>query len=596
MSEIKRIFGRIREGRLKELTTQWMWMYVYVRRYWWLIAIYTALGSMGSFLGLGTSLVSRDLVDAVTGSSGGKILEAAVFYVGVGVSQIFVNLIKGRISLRIRLKITNEIREDIYSQILHTDWASLSGYRTGDFLYRVNGDAGIVSGNILNFIPNLVSICISFGGAFLVMIQNDPWMALIALAGAPVTFLSSRRTTKKMRAYQSRNQNVATDKMAFDQETFQNLQIIKAFGLVECFTGKLHQIQKESMDMAMAQNKFQSGTMVLNSLIGQLVGYLCYGFAIFRLWRGDITYGTMTMFVSMAASLRGSFNAIIGLLPTVVRVGTSVERIMEMVNLPREETQDNQEAENIRKEAKESGVEVRMEQVTFQYEEGRPVYQGADFMARPGEIVVLIGPSGQGKTTTLRLFLSLFHPVKGSVTVANPQKDPIKTSASTRRLFSYVPQGNTMFTGTIAENMRLIKPEATDDEIRQALETACAWEFVKELPNGIDTQMRERGQRFSEGQNQRLSIARAILADAPVILLDEATSALDIRMEKRLLSQILKRDPCRTVIAVTHRPSVFSMCNRIYRMEDGAMKELSKQEIDLLSKEAYQIDRERNLA
>lgn len=596
MSDIKRILGRIRDGRLKELAGEWLWMYAYVRRYWWLIAIYTALGSFGSLLGLGTSMVSRDLVDAVTGTSGGAILEAAALYVGVGVSQIFINLVKGRISLKIRLKITNEIREDIYSQILHTDWESLAGYRTGDFLYRVNGDAGIVSGNILNFIPNLVSICISFGGAFLVMMQNDPWMALIALAGAPATFFSSRKTTKKMREYQSQNQDVATDKMSFDQETFQNLQIIKAFGLVETFTKKLHTIQQESMNMALAQNKFQAGTMVLNSLIGQLVGYLCYGFAIYRLWQGDITYGTMTMFVSMASSLRGSFNAIIGLIPTMVRVGTSAGRIMEMVNLPREEAESSEEAEAMREEARERGVEVRMDYVTFQYEENRPIYQEADFEARPGEIVVLIGPSGQGKTTTLRLFLGLFHPAKGSITVSNPGGKTLKTSASTRCLFSYVPQGNTMFTGTIAENMRLIRPEASDEEICQALETACAWEFVKKLPNGIHTQMKERGQRFSEGQNQRLSIARAILADAPVILLDEATSALDIQMENRLLKQIMKNDPCRTVIVATHRPSVFSMCDRIYRVENGYMKELPKEEVQLLSQGEQQIGKERNLA
>ena len=596
MADVKRILDRIREGKLKELAGEWMWMHIYVRRYWWLIAVYTGLGSLGSFLGLGTSMVSRELVDAVTGTSGGAILEAAALYVGVGVSQIFINLVKGRISLKIRLKITNEIREDIYSQILHTDWESLSGYRTGDFLYRVNGDAGIVSGNILNFIPNLVSICISFGGAFLVMVQNDPWMALIALAGAPVTFLSSRKTTKKMREYQSENQNAATDKMSFDQETFQNLQIIKAFGLVDRFTERLHKIQQDSMDMALAQNKYQSGAMVLNSLIGQLVGYLCYGFAIYRLWRGEITYGTMTMFVSMAASLRGSFNAIIGLVPTVIRVGTSAGRIMEMVNLPREEAEFSQEAEAVRKEAGVSGVEVRMDQVTFQYEEGRPVYQEANFAAYPGEIVVIIGPSGQGKTTTLRLLLGLFHPVKGKVTVSNPGKAPLNVSASTRHLFSYVPQGNTMFTGTIAENMRLIKPEASDEEICRALETACAWEFVKKLPDGIHTQMKERGQRFSEGQNQRLSIARAILADAPVILLDEATSALDIRMENRLLKQIMKSDPCRTVIVATHRPSVFSMCSRIYRVADGSMEELSKEEVTSLSLGERQIERERNLA
>ena len=579
MSDVKRIIQRIREGRLKQLTGEILWMYAYVRRYWLLIAVYVLLGASGSVLGLGTSVVSKDLVDAVTGVNSRGIVQVAFLYVGVGVGQIFVNAVKSRLSLKVRLKVTNEIRADIYEQVLRTNWESLAKYRSGDLLYRVNGDAGMVANTILTFLPNVVTTLISFGGAFLIVIQNDPWMALIALLGAPVSFLTSRYSAKRMRQFQRDNQNVASDRTVFDQETFQNLQFIKAFGMLDRVTEKFHRIQQESVDVALRQNKFQQYMTITTSLVGQAVGYACYGFAAFRLWQGQISYGTMTMFVSMAASLRGSFSGILNLAPMVIRAGISAERIMEITGLPRDSMADKEEAEEIRKQSREKGVYVHMENVDFAYEEDKWIYQGADFRAEPGEIVALIGPSGQGKTTTLNLILGLYHPKKGTIRVGNPGGNELRASSSTRCLFSYIPQGNTMFSGTIADNMRMVKPEASDEEIRSALEAACAWEFVGKLEHGMDTEVRERGTRFSEGQKQRLSIARALLADAPVMILDEATSALDVATERRVLRSIIRKEPNRTVIVAAHRPSVFSMCSRVYKVGGSRITELDEQGI-----------------
>ena len=579
MSDVKRIIQRIREGRLKQLTGEILWMYAYVRRYWLLIAVYVLLGASGSVLGLGTSVVSKELVDAVTGVNSRRIVQVACLYVGVGVGQIFVNAVKSRLSLKVRLKVTNEIRADIYEQVLCTNWESLAKYRSGDLLYRVNGDAGMVANTILTFLPNVVTTLISFGGAFLIVIKNDPWMALIALLGAPVSFLTSRYSAKRMRQFQRDNQNVASDRTVFDQETFQNLQFIKAFGMLDRVTEKFHRIQQESVDVALRQNKFQQYMTITTSLVGQAVGYACYGFAAFRLWQGQISYGTMTMFVSMAASLRGSFSGILNLAPMVIRAGISAERIMEITGLPRDSMEDKEEAEEIRKQSREKGVYVHMEDVDFAYEVDKWIYQGADFRAEPGEIVALIGPSGQGKTTTLNLILGLYHPKKGTIRVGNPGGNELRASSSTRCLFSYIPQGNTMFSGTIADNMRMVKPEASDEEIRSALEAACAWEFVGKLEHGMDTEVRERGTRFSEGQKQRLSIARALLADAPVMILDEATSALDVATERRVLRSIIRKEPNRTVIVAAHRPSVFSMCSRVYKVGGSRITELDEQGI-----------------
>lgn len=576
MSRIKHIIQRIKEGRLKQLIAELLWMYAYVRRYWLLIGFYILLGASGSFLSLGTSVVSKDLVDAVTGVNSMEIVQVAALYVGVGVSQIFINAVKSRLSLKVRLKVTNEIRADIYEKVLRTNWESLAKYRSGDLLYRVNWDAGMVANTILTFLPNVVTTLISFGGAFIIVMRNDPWMALIALMGAPISFITSRYSAKRMRQFQRENQSVASDRTVFDQETFQNLQFIKAFGMLDRVTEKFHSIQQESVDIALKQNKFQQSMTIATSLVGQAVGYACYGFAAFRLWQGQISYGTMTMFVGMASSLRGSFSGILNLAPTVIRAGISAERIMEITGLPRDSMEDKEEAEAIKRKGRDKGVYVHMDDVDFAYEEEKWIYREASFRADPGEIVALIGPSGQGKTTTLNLILGLYHPLKGAITVGNPGGNALKASSSTRCMFSYIPQGNTMFSGTIADNMRMVKPDASDEEIRSALEAACAWEFVEKLSHGINTEVRERGTRFSEGQKQRLSIARALLADAPVMILDEATSALDVATERRVLRSIIKKEPNRTVIVAAHRPSVFSMCSRVYKVGDRQIAEVDE--------------------
>lgn len=579
IARIRHIVWRIREGRLNELFSQWMWIARYVRRFWLLIGGYTLLNITGSLLGLGTSVVSQTLVDSVTGHNSGMLGIAAVAYVGVGVGQIFVSAIRSRASLKINLHISNQIRLDIFHQIIRTDWESLSEFSPGDLQYRLNGDVMVVINNVLTFIPSLCSMLVSFGGAFLIMIQNDPTLAAIALCGAPISLLVSRYNIIKMREYEAKNQEFASQNVSFNQEIFQNLQTIKAFGLVDTFTKRYEEHQRESVRIQLDRNRYQQFGNIATSLVGQAIGYACYGFAIFRLWRGEITYGTMTMLVWMAGSLRGSFTSVVNLVPSAIRACISAGRIMEVTNLPRENAADSPKLRRMIAEAAETGVQVRMEQVAAGYSDNKPIYTGAQFCASPGEIIGLVGPSGLGKTTTLKLLLGLLHPREGQVTVtcAGEASEPV--SASTRQLFSYIPQGNTLFSGTIADNLRLMRPDASDEDVIRALQTACAWDFVEALPEGIHTELRDNGQRLSEGQKQRLSIARAILADAPVLLLDEATSALDVTTERRVLGNIIRHDPRRTVIVTAHRPSVFAQCTRVYMVGNNQFREIDEDEL-----------------
>lgn len=576
---LKHYQTRIKEGRLEEFLSQWMWIGRYIKQYWLLIAVYTGLGASGSLLGLGTSMVSKNLIDAVTGQNSDNILSVASLYVGMGVSMLFINAFKTRLSLKISMKVNNEIRSDIFSQILETDWEALSKYRSGDLMYRINGDTMGVANAVLTYIPNIVSVFITFGGAFIVMLQNDVIMALIALAGAPISFASTRFSMKKMREYQRKQMELQSNKTAFNQETLQNMQMIKAFGLVDHFISEYKAVQDQSMDFAMNQNKFQSKMTVLTGFVGQLIGYACYGYAIYKLWQGSISYGTMTLFVSMSSSLRGSFSSVLNLLPTAMRASISAGRIMEITTLPRESMEDEEKGKRMLEAAVKTGIKIELNDVSFAYGDNPPVFTEANLKASSGEIVGLIGPSGEGKTTTLRIMLGLYHCASGQATVSNCDEGTLLISSGTRCLFSYIPQGNTLFSGTIADNMRLLKPDATDEEIIEVLKVADAYKFVSTLEQGIDTDVFEGGNRFSEGQKQRLSIARALLHNAPILLLDEATSALDMATERRVLNNILAYNPMQTIIVTAHRPSVLSMCNRVYKIQSGHIEEVNDEQI-----------------
>lgn len=309
---------------------------------------------------------------------------------------------------------------------------------------------------------------------------------------------------------------------------------------------------------------------ILMSVVGLIVSYSSYGWGIYRVWDGVISYGTMTMFLSLSGTLTGTLNSLISLVPNAIGLTTSAGRLMDILDMPKEDYSQDEAVLSFLQKYRDQGIGVDVSDLSYTYRGGTQVFEHASLTAKPHEVVALVGPSGEGKTTMLRLILALLTPQSGTISFHSSPSgggETLPLSPSCRKLFSYVPQGNTMFSGTIAENMRNVKPEATDDEIIAALKTACAWEFVEKLPDGINNPIKERGGGFSEGQAQRLSIARALLRKSPILLLDEATSALDTATEHRLLQQIQSDPYPRTCIVTTHRREVLSICDRIYRIE-----------------------------
>lgn len=373
--------------------------------------------------------------------------------------------------------------------------------------------------------------------------------------------------------------------MTFEAEAFYNLDTIKSFGITDRYNGKMHGWQEKFKEISLKYNLFTIKANAALSVLGMLVQFVAFGYCLFRLWTRDITYGTMTLFLQQRSSLSAAFHQMASLIPGFLSSSVSARRIREIMELPREEDAKGHEWEEMCGEGEwkvplwtAGGLEVRMENVEFSYVQGKKVIGQSQFRACPGEIVALVGPSGEGKTTMVRLILGLIRPEAGKVFLIKSGERQIEAGVHTRQLFAYVPQGNTILTGTIAENMRMVREDATDGEIIEALKTACAWEFVEKLPKGIHSSVGEKGRGLSEGQAQRIAIARAVLRECPVLLLDEATSALDVATERRVLKNLISRDSDRTCIVTTHRPSVLSMCRRVYRVMDTKITELSEDE------------------
>ena len=581
VNRIKSIIQRIKNGELKKFLKEMRWVFGYAYRYKFSIIAYILLGLTTLGTGLLNSFVSADMVDIITGQQTGAVVKTFATLIGITLIQYAVGQFSSYFSNRISIKMSQNMKAEMFDKILDTDLESLQSYHTGDLLTRWSSDVGTISGNLLSWIPNLVIYPIQFLSALAIVLYHDPIFALLALAGVPVSALLSKTLIGRMRRNNKRSAALTARISGFNQETFSNIQTIKAFNVLDLYKRRLRKNQKESFDMQMEFQKMSIGTSVIMMITGLVVSYGCYAFGIYRVWSGAITYGTMTLFLSMANQLRGSMGSLSSLIPTAISMSISAERLMDILDMPKETFEFAEEADAMKEESKEYGLHICFEHFSYHYHTGTQVFEDASFEAHPNEIVALVGPSGEGKTTMLRLLLSLLKAQEGEYyAYSRDPYDRLTLSPSTRRFFSYVPQGNSMFSGTIAENMRNVKEDATDEEIVEALKAAYAWDFVEKLPDGINSKVQERGGGFSEGQAQRLSIARALICDAPVLLLDEATSALDVATERKVLKSIMSSQYQKTVIVTTHRPTVLAMCDRVYAIEDKRFKVLSAEETE----------------
>ena len=563
----RKIKERFEKSRFGDVWDECLWVGRYIVRYKGSVSVHILLGVIGIIMTLASSVASKFLIDAVISYDSGIIGAAAAAMIGMRIGNIVMKSISARVGAVIDIRIQNEIQHEIYESILHAEWQSIEKFRSGDLLDRISGDCRTVSGAVTGFVPSLISSGVQFFGAFLIMLYYDPIMAVIALIGVPVTGICSAFLIRKMRRNSREMKESYSEVVSFQQESFQNMTAIKSFGAAESFGTKMFSVQKAYKDKFLEYSKFSVLTSALMSFLN-LAAYIgCFGWGVYRLWMGQISYGEMTLFMQLSVMLGAAFSSIIGLVPGGISVTTSARRVMSVTELPEEKNETEEGFDE------EESYTVLLKGIGFGYDEGAKVLEKVDFTAKPGEIVSVTGPSGKGKTTLLRIMLGLVNPKEGSAEIIGSSGKGYSVSAATRKIFGYVPQENRIFAGTVAENLRVTNPEATEEEMYAALRAACAFDFVSEYPDGLEHRVGGRDKRLSEGQAQRLAVARAILKKAPILLLDEATSALDMETEARMLKNLMESNMVKTCVFVTHRSAGKDICSRNYRIENKTLRE-----------------------
>ena len=558
---------------LRRTLRDWKWILSFTRSHWLGVIVLTCLGLISSALGLLSGIITKNLIDSIISLNTEKLIPMTVLMVLSAALGVVFQSFSARYSARLSTTMHQEVQRHTFERLVHSDWMSLRRFPTGDLLSRFSGDIGTISGCAMTFLPNVIVQTFTLLVTFALIVYYDPTMALICLVSTPALFLASRSLLRRQRDFNVRLRQTASGMTGFQSETFRNIDTLKGFGIESAVTDQLLQWQKKERDVILEHNSFTVRTHALLTTLSTLVQYVAMAYCIVRLWQGQMILSTMTFFLQQRGTLQSAFSSLIGQIPRILSGSVAAERIRELSELPQDPPPTD--------ELPTPWCHIRLEHVSAAYEDGIRVLDDISLKAGPGEIIALVGPSGEGKTTLLRLLLGLMQPLEGIMELTDARGTVHTLGSQTRRYFSYVPQGNTLLAGSIAQNLRMVNPKASDAEIIAALEGACAWDFVSQMPGTIHAKLGEGGMGLSEGQAQRIAIARALMRRAPAMLLDEITSALDMDTEQKVLKYLMNLGV--TCIVSTHRPSVLTMCTRAYRVEDGRISQLSDEEIGQLT-------------
>ena len=571
---VRMLRQRAKEGTLKDVFYDWLWIWSFSRSRWGEVLLYTLFGIGSGLLALVSGVISKYLIDAIIARDGETLLPLAGLTLAAAGLAVVLRTLTTRYSAKLNIAMHNDVQAKVFRDLLDSEWGEIAQFPSGELLSRFTGDVNTVAGCAVSWLPNVIIQGVTMLATLGVVLYYDPIMALIAFASTPVLIFASRRLMRRQRNFNQKQRQVAGSMAAFEAETFHNMDTLKSFGAEEQMNQKLHRWQKEYREISLDYNRFTIRTNLWLSAMGNGVQFLALGYCLWRLWRGDILIGTMVLFLQQRANLSSAFSSLISLIPTALSGSVAAERIRELTQLKKEPRQEK----NV---SPVGGCSVELKDISVAYSDDKKiVLSDVNIRADSGQVAALVGPSGEGKSTLMRLMLGLVYPDAGEMYLTDSEGTCYPLGADTRGCFAYVPQGNTVLAGTIAENLRLVNPHLTEEEMVAALEDACAWEFVKEMPLGLHSVIGEGGKGLSEGQAQRIAIARALVRHAPVMLLDEVTSALDYATEQRVLERLMSRGV--TCIVATHRPSVLNMCDHAYRVQEGRVELLTQEELESL--------------
>ena len=533
------------------------WIMQYTKPYIGKILLMMIVTLVQTIMTLAMVQVTKTIIDNAT--NGNNFIRLIVIYVVMSVVMQIISVFTTLFQTMLNEKFSFGIRKQIYEKIMNSHWMDVKRYHTGDLMTRLTSDAGNVADGIIGTIPNIIQLFIELVLIFLMLFYYSPLLAVFALLVAPVAAVSTWWFGKKLRKLQVKLQETESAYRSFMQESLANLLIVKAFANEEYSMEKLKKLRENRFYWLFKRTKMgvvMSTAMSFSFQIGYIVAF-AYG--AIQISRKVITYGTMSVFISLVSRVQAPVMGLAQQIPKVVSVLASAGRIMEIQKIPVEEKASS----NIK--ADKIGAEVK--EMSFGYTD-ELVLKDVSFKINPGEFVAIVGESGIGKTTLVRIMMSFMSNIKGQVSFFNDIGEVEYSNAGTREFIAYVPQGNTLFSGTIRENILMGNLSATEEDIIKALKLASGYEFVMGLPKGLDTVIGERGHGLSEGQAQRIAIARAFVRKSPFLILDEATSALDEATELEVIHGLQQLLPKPTCLIITHRKSILQYCDRELKIED----------------------------
>lgn len=507
-----------------------------------------------------SSVAGKYVVDAATGFGMGSFWYYIVMMIVTTLATIMLSFFAALFSSYVGERFAFNIRAKMFDKVQRSKWLDISRFHSADMLSRLTGDINSVSGAIISVVPSVVVAGVEFLIVLCILLYYDPTMAFIGLVVGPLGVIAGSVFRRRFVKYQKRLRESESEYYSFFQETFSNLTVTKAFQLEDENNLRFSDIRKRRLKLIMKSSRLSAFMHIVIKLIYNMGYVAAFSWCAYRLANPEdnYTYGTMTLFLSLVAVLQNTIKSMGGIVPMMFSAVVSARRIREITELP-------QECREGRTDIPQK-VGVCFKDVCFTYEK-EEILHNISINIAPGRRVGVVGSSGAGKTTFIRLLLALIEPDSGIAKyIADGESEMI--TPTSRRLVSYVPQGNTLISGTVRSNLLIAKKDATDEQLWSALEMAEAAEFVKKSPEGLETSLSEKAGGLSEGQAQRLAIARALLRDRPVLILDEATSALDEVTEKKIFRRLAESND-KTCFIITHRRSMLEYCDVILEIGDS---------------------------